>query len=92
MNILKLMLVLTLKKSQYCQKKNYDSRHNTNVILKTRDKVMRINQMNKNHKGGRLDRYTDQNIYIVQKTLTNGNIQILHTHSNKTTSLPPLYL
>ena len=50
---------------------------------------MRINQMNKNCKGGRLDKYTDQNIYIVQKTLSNGNIQILNTHSNKTTSLLP---
>ena len=50
---------------------------------------MRINQINKNCKDGRLDKYTDQNIYIVQKTLSNGNIQILDTHSNKATSLPP---
>ena len=53
---------------------------------------MRINQINKNHKGGRLDKYTDQNIYILQKTLSNGNIQILDMHSNKTTSLPPSHL
>ena len=53
---------------------------------------MRINQINKNHQGGRHDKYTDQNIYIVQKTLSNGNIQILDMHSNKTTSLPPSHL
>ena len=48
--------------------------------------------MNKNHNGGRLDKYTNQKIYIVQKTLSNGNIKILNTHSNKTTSLPPSHL
>ena len=71
-------------------KNNYDSKHLTNIVLKTGDKVMRINQMNKNCKGGRLDKYMDQNIYIVQKTLTNGNIQILDIHSNKNTSIPPI--
>ena len=89
-NILRLMLVLTLKKVS-STKKIYNSKHATNV-LKTGDKAMRINQMNKNHKGGRLDKYKDQNIYIVQKTLSNGNIQILNMHSNKATSLPPSHL
>ena len=56
-------------------------------MLKTGDKVMKINP-----KGGRLNKYTDQNIYIVQKTLSNGNIQILHTDSNQITSLPPSHL
>ena len=59
--------------------------------MKSGDKVMRINQINKNRKGGRLDKYTDQNIYTVQKTLSNVNIQIPDMHSNKT-SLPTSHL
>ena len=78
---------INIKKS-VLPKKNYDSKHSTNIMLKTRDKVKRINRMNKNHKCGRLDKYTDQNICIVQKTLSNGNIQIIDMHSNKRTSLP----
>ena len=49
---------------------------------------MKINRINKNRKGGRLDKDTDQNTYIVQKIVNNGNIQIIDMHSNKTTSLP----
>ena len=85
---------VNIKKSLYRNKKNFYAKFsNSNYVkLKPGDSVMKVKQINKNRKGRHLDKYTDQNLYIVKDILVNGNIRIQNTQTQQITSTPPSHL
>ena len=53
---------------------------------------MKVKQINKNRKGGYLDKYTDQNLYIVNDILVNENIRIQNMQTQQITTTLPSHL
>ena len=61
-------------------------------MKKVSTETRKILMPDKNRKGGHLDKYTDQNLYIVKDILVNGNIRIQNTQTQQITSTPPSHL
>ena len=65
-----------IKKAQDNQKRQYDTKHNTNTHLKVGDKVLVENKQNDGRKGGKLDVRFPGGPYQIIEDLSKGRFHL----------------